>query len=128
MSHLVVSQGRWLGLDTLALADVQDEGVCLCAWLHGVSLHQLPVIEHTLGECLAGRGCAQGGCESEGLNDGQVRLDVVHGGTWALHLLKHHATLLVQHCRMKTRRQEQQGRQCVVYYLHQAYRLWYEIK
>jgi hypothetical protein len=102
LPHLVLGQGSWLRLDTLTLTDVHDDGVGLGASGHGVCLHQLPVIEHALREGLSRRCCTQGGCETERLNDRQVGLDVVHGGTWALHLLKHHTTLLVQHCSHNT--------------------------
>ena len=59
--------------------------------------HGLPVIEDTLGEGLAGGGSAQGASEAEGLDDGQVGLQVEDGRARPLSLLEDVAALLVQH-------------------------------
>ena len=55
------------------------------------------MVKDTLGEGLAGGGSAQGAGETEGLNDGQVGLQVEDGGARPLRLLKDVAALLVEH-------------------------------
>ena len=59
--------------------------------------HDLPVIEHALGEGLARGGCPEGGGEPKGLDDWQVGLQVEDGRSGPLCLLKDLATLLIQH-------------------------------
>ena len=60
-------------------------------------LTKLPVVKDALWEGLSRGGSSQGSGESEGLDDWQVDLDVVDGGSWPLDLLKDDSSLLVQH-------------------------------
>mmetsp|Transcript_13005 Transcript_13005/g.39379 ORF Transcript_13005/g.39379 Transcript_13005/m.39379 type:complete len:330 (-) Transcript_13005:1846-2835(-) len=94
---LVLGDGVGLGLEALALAHIQHDHVGGRVVLQGVVRHLLPVVEHALGEGLAGSGGTQGASEAEGLHHGQVRLQVKDGGAHALLLLEHQAALLVEH-------------------------------
>ena len=58
--------------------------------------HDLPVIEHTLGEGLAGGGSPERGGEAEGLHDWQVGLEVEDGGARPLSFLEDVAALLIE--------------------------------
>mmetsp|Transcript_5199 Transcript_5199/g.14877 ORF Transcript_5199/g.14877 Transcript_5199/m.14877 type:complete len:885 (-) Transcript_5199:8-2662(-) len=93
---VLVERGRHL-LETLPLPDVQDEGVRLALRLQRVRKHELPVVEDALREGLSSGLGTQLRVESEGLNDGQIRLQVEDRGSRALNGLKHLTTLLVQH-------------------------------
>ena len=59
--------------------------------------HDLPMIEHRLGEGLALCVTPEIGGEAEGLHDGQVRLDGEHGGSGPLLLAEDLSTTLVEH-------------------------------
>jgi hypothetical protein len=78
-----------LGLKTLALThgldDLAGEGG-LVKWRS--TGEDLPVVEHHLGEGLAGGGGTEIGVETEGLLDGKVGLDVEERSTGALGLLE----------------------------------------
>lgn len=54
------------------------------------------MVEHHLGESLAGGVATELTVEAEGLRDGQVGLDSEHGGSWALLFAEHLSTTLVQ--------------------------------
>ena len=71
------------------------EGLALL--LERVAGHDLPVVEHALREGLAAGVGAQVGGEAEGLVDGQVGLDVEHGGAGHLGLLEDVTAAAVQH-------------------------------
>ena len=58
--------------------------------------HGLPVIEHTLGEGLAGGCRPERGGEAKRLHDRQVGLQVEDGGSRPLGLLEDVATLLIE--------------------------------
>jgi hypothetical protein len=76
-------EGRDLEGETLPLTGGEDDVLGL-AGDEGVALDDLPVVEHALGEGLAGGGRAEIGGEAEGLHDGQVGLDVVERGAGTL--------------------------------------------
>jgi hypothetical protein len=60
------------------------------------SVHDLPMVEHTLGESLAGGVRAQLSVESKRFCDRQEGLDGKHGCSWTLLLAEHLSTALVQ--------------------------------
>mmetsp|Transcript_10256 Transcript_10256/g.17658 ORF Transcript_10256/g.17658 Transcript_10256/m.17658 type:complete len:841 (-) Transcript_10256:216-2738(-) len=93
---LVIVNAGQLVLGALALACVHDNLVCLGSIRVGIRHEYLPMVEHASGERLSGGGRAQSVGETERLNDRQVRLDGVHGGAGALHLLENLSALGVE--------------------------------
>lgn len=87
---------RDLGLETLASTDLGDELLHLGSLVEGRAVHDLPMIEHTLGEGLASGMRAQLSVEAEGLGDGQVGLDGEHGSSGALLFREDLSTTLVE--------------------------------
>ncbi|CAH0021957.1 unnamed protein product [Clonostachys rhizophaga] len=78
-----------LSLDTLALTHLSDNSSDLRAGVERRATGQnLPVVEHGLGEGLAGGGGTEISVEAEGLQDGEVSLDVEEGSTRALLLVE----------------------------------------
>lgn len=61
------------------------------------AVHELVVIEHTLGEGLARGGGTEVTVEAERLSDGEVSLDREHGGSGLLLLREDLATTLVEY-------------------------------
>ena len=59
--------------------------------------HQLPVVEHTLRECLSLSMAPQVGGETERLHDREVGLDGEHGRAWTLLLAKDLSSALVKY-------------------------------
>ena len=53
-------QGGDLSGETLTLSDASNDLITELALSQGVTLHELPVVEHALGEGLAGGGGAEG--------------------------------------------------------------------
>lgn len=49
----ILRQRRWLYLETLSLTNVKYELIRLRACLKRIGWHQLPMVKHTLGECLS---------------------------------------------------------------------------
>merc|ERR1719506_1161852 len=97
--QLVVVLGQVRHLDrgaALTLADGLDELTKLVVRVEGVTVHEGPVVEHTLREGLARGGSAEVGDETEGLEHRQVGVEVVDRGARALVLGEDVATLLVQ--------------------------------
>ena len=88
--------GRDVGLETLALPDVEDELLNLATLLGGLSGHNLPVVEHHLGEGLTGGRLAKLAGETERLGNGEVRADGVHGRSGTLLLGEDVTTLPVE--------------------------------
>merc|ERR1712182_40353 len=89
----IISQ-RWkLYLQVLSLSDGEEQFVqfsaCLVELTH---LQVLPVIEHTLRECLPTRLLTQSGHETEGLGYWQVRLNLQEWRSLTRVLLKNAAT------------------------------------
>ena len=86
-------------LESLPLLGVLDDlvGLGVGGGVEGVALEDLPVVEHALGEGLASGVGPEVGGEAEGLVDGQVGLDVEHGGADDLLLLEDVAATPVQH-------------------------------
>ncbi|TLD26845.1 hypothetical protein PspLS_04985 [Pyricularia sp. CBS 133598] len=82
-----------LGLETLALPGVLDDGTSLGGGVEGrATLEDLPVVEDGLGEGLSRGTLAQIGVETERLHDGEVGLDGEQRGTGALLLVEDHTT------------------------------------
>ena len=94
--QVVAEVGQGL-LQPLPLLGVLANLVGLGGSIERVSGHDLPVVEHALGEGLAAGVGAEVGGEAERLVDGQVRLDVEHGRAHHLGLLEDVATAAVQH-------------------------------
>jgi hypothetical protein len=92
----VISYKRYNYLEALAGTDVLDKIFHLGTLLKGRAIHQLPVVEHHLGEGLARRGGTKITVEAEGLHDGEVGLDGEHGCTNALLLAEDLSTFPVQ--------------------------------
>src|SRR5690242_2794043 len=82
--HETVKRRNFL-LETLALTDRENLLDQLGVFV-GDTVHQLPMVKDGLGESLTTGGLTKIGSETEGLGDGQVSLDDVHGGTGALFL------------------------------------------
>ena len=93
---VVVVEDWHLDLDSLALADTEDEILGL-ALDHGIAAHEvLPMGENHLGESLTGGGGAEGGGETERLGNGQMALDRDEGSSFALEGLEDDTTTDVQ--------------------------------
>ncbi len=60
------------------------------------SVHQLPVVEHTLREGLAGGVLSEFTVEAKGLHDREESLDSEHGCSWPLLFAEDLSTTLVQ--------------------------------
>lgn len=70
-----VVEGGNAFLETLALAGLGDDFGGLGGGIEGVSIEELPMVEHALWECSAGSGSSESLGETEGLSDWQVGLD-----------------------------------------------------
>merc|ERR1711998_451044 len=79
----------------LALAHTLDKSTQLIRWVQGIALHQFPVVEHTLRECLSRGSSSQVGHEPEGLQDREVGIQVVDRGTRAVVFLEDVSALLI---------------------------------
>ena len=79
------------------------ENIISIEWIDNTSqrkltaVHQVVVVEHTLGERLTRRRSTEITVEAEGLSDGQVGLDCEHGCSNPLLLAEYLATTLVEH-------------------------------
>ena len=92
----IVGEVRKCLLESLPLLDVLADLPRLGRTVHGVSRHCLPMVKHTLREGLASGVGAEIGGETEGLVDGQVCLDMEHGGSHDLSLFKNVTSPSVQ--------------------------------
>jgi hypothetical protein len=93
---VVCIKSRNIRLETLADTDLSHELFHLGALLERRAVHDLPMVEHALGEGLAGGMRAELSVEAEGLGDREVSLDSEHGGSRALLLGEDLSTTLVQ--------------------------------
>lgn len=83
-------------LETLACPDAANKLLELASLLEGRAVHDLPVVEHGLGEGLASGMLTELAVEAEGLHDGEVRLHGEHGRSNPLLLAEHLSTTLVE--------------------------------
>ena len=94
---IVLVQGEGLWGETLTCTSLVDNLARERLWVKRVGGDDLPVIEDALGEGLTTGTGTEGRVETKRLHDGEVCLDVVHGGAGNTVLLKDVTTAAGEH-------------------------------
>jgi hypothetical protein len=96
-SFLVFGEGGDFRGETLSSSDSLNSFIGFVTGFGGVSVHGLPVIEHTLREGLSASVRSKIGGEAEGLHDRQVSSELHHGGARSLFLREHNTSSSSEH-------------------------------
>jgi len=83
-------------LQSLPLPRLHDDDTGFGIGLQRAAGENLPMVEHALWESLSRGGGSQFGGETEGLHDGEIGFDHVHGRSLDLLVLEHVTSLSVQ--------------------------------